>query len=273
MEDSNETFLESPCPSAAMFRNDRSLGRESGLTRREQVSELFFLRLEVVFCVRVGRNLARNALNDAHSGLLKGRHFVGVVREQADFANPKRLENLGRQGEGAMIRFEPETLVGFDGIEPGVLQFVGLEFGHETDAASLLLFVDEDSGAVVGDHRERHLELLSAVAAQRSEDVAGETLRMNANERRRGCHVAHDQRDGVFRAARAVVAERTLEAVDAEASPAGREVRGGELSNRVFRGHVFIIDGGSQTADSGGSFAGIGFWTQAELGIRRAQLG
>jgi hypothetical protein len=42
---------------------------------------------------------------------------------------------------------------------------------------------------------ERQLQLQTAIAAQRAEDVSGEALRVNAHQRRRGVNVAHHQRN------------------------------------------------------------------------------
>ncbi len=93
--------------------------------------------------------------------------------------------------------------------------------------ASLLLFVNQHSGAPLRDHGQRHFQLLTAVAAQRSEDIAGEALGMNAHKRRRGMNIAHHQGHRVFLAS----VEVALEPEDAEVAPTGREVGGGDLLN------------------------------------------
>jgi len=77
-------------------------------------------------------------------------------------------------------------------------------------------------------HRQRHFELLAAVAAQRSKNISREALRVNAHQRRAGVHVPHHQRDGFFSLA-SVVGIAAGKSVNAEMSPAGREVRGGDL--------------------------------------------
>lgn len=68
---------------------------ESGSARGEQMPELFFLRLQVIFRVRIGSNLARNALDHGDTALFKSGNLVGIIGEQADFTNPERLENFG----------------------------------------------------------------------------------------------------------------------------------------------------------------------------------
>jgi hypothetical protein len=128
------------------------------------------------------------------------------------------------------------------------------QLGHQSDAAAFLIFVQKDSGARVCDRSQRQLELLSAIAAQRVEDIAGEALRVDADDRRSiagpgGNDVAHHQCDGGFNAARwrrdSVVAgfrisDDTFKAEDAKLPPACGEVGIGELANG-FEGHHSII--------------------------------
>ena len=82
------------------------------------------------------------------------------------------------------------------------------------------------------------------------EDVAGQALRVNADQRRGGFHVAGYEGDGFFdcvcRRAIGVGGEVLAKAVNAELAPAGREISGGNLFDFVFA-HFFII-----AAESGG---------------------
>src|SRR5579864_4687049 len=94
-----------------------------------------------------GSDLARDALDYGYSSLFEGSHFIGVVGKQAYFADSQRLENLRGQRELTVIGLEAETFVGLDRIESGVLQFVGLQFSHQADAAALLLFVHQNAGS------------------------------------------------------------------------------------------------------------------------------
>ncbi len=130
-----------------------------------------------------------------------------------------------------------------------VLQFVGLELGHQADAAAFLVLVEQNAGALFGDGGERELELLAAVAAQRVEDVAGEALRVDAHDGRRRVDVAHDQRDGGLDArggrGQVVVAglrviDDAFKAEDAEVSPARGEVGIGELAYGEERHRAII---------------------------------
>src|SRR5262245_23921169 len=136
-----------------------------------------------------------------------------------------------------MIGLEPKLFVGLNRIASLVLQFVSLEFGHQADAPPLLHFVDQNPSAGLSDHGERHLQLLAAIAAQGAEDVAGEALRMDANQRRLSVNVAHDQGYGFFHTAVAI--KKAFKSHNAELSPASGEI-----------GLSHLADGGISTHES-----------------------
>ena len=141
-----------------------------------------------------------------------------------------------------MVSFESKTFVGFYGIQPLVLQFISLQLGHQADAPAFLLFVDQDARALLCNHGQRHFQLFAAVAAQRTEDISSEALRVDAEQRRRGMNVSHDEGYRIFIPPRHGSAEFSAKAVDAKFAPAGGEVGGGYLSNLVRR-HINIIAG------------------------------
>lgn len=70
-------------------------------------------------------------------------------------------------------------------------------------------------------------------------DIPGHALGMHAYQRSRRSDISHYERDSFFDSAVAVIAMLRAEAVDAELSPARREVRGGYLLN--LTGHILII--------------------------------
>ena len=127
--------------------------------------KLFFLRTQIFFSVRARSDFARNPFDDANAGSFKSLNLVRIVRQQPHSRNAETFENATRQGEIAMVRLEPKALVGFNRIQSRILQFVGLEFGHQTNAAPLLLLVNENASAFFCDHGERKFELLAAIAA------------------------------------------------------------------------------------------------------------
>ena len=79
---------------------------------------------------------------------------------------------------------------------PLILQLVRLELVEQSDAAAFLVEIDDHAPALGGDHLHRPVQLPSAVAAQRMEDVAGETLGVHAHQHvRLPRHLTVDERD------------------------------------------------------------------------------
>src|SRR6476646_4687014 len=73
--------------------------------------------------------------------------------------------------------------VGVNGVSAEVLQLVSLQFVHQPDAPALVpADVEHDAAAFGCDGRESSVELRTAVAAQRVEDVASEALRVHPHE-------------------------------------------------------------------------------------------
>ena len=215
------------------------------LPRREEMTKFFLLGLEIFFRVRTGNHLARYALDNFDASLFQGLDLLGIVREQAHPAYSERFEHLAGKRKIAVVGFKAQTLVGFDGIQTRVLQLVSLQFGHQADAAAFLLFVNEYARAQVADHGERHLELLAAVAAQRMKNVARQTLRMDAHQRRSRVNVPHYQGDSFFNPPVSVGTKFRSKAVDTKISPPGGEIRRSDFFHCID-GHTLIIAAGKR---------------------------
>ena len=120
----------------------------------------------------------------------------------------------------AQLGGEAEFFVGFHGVHSLLLQFVGVDFGREADAAAFVLaHVKEDANAGALDHLQCGVELRAAVAAARAEDIAGEAFAMHAHERR------FRFRDGAFHQGEVVrvIDERAIH-VQVEVAPVGRHL-------------------------------------------------
>ena len=139
-----------------------------------------------------GGDFAGNTFHNPDACLLERVNLVGIVGEQAHAGHAQRFEDFAGKREIAVVGFESEPLVGFDGVQACVLQLVRLKFGHEANAAALLLLVNENAHSFFGDHGKGKLELLAAVAAQRMKNVPGEALGMHAHQRGRGRDITHD---------------------------------------------------------------------------------
>ena len=217
------------------------------------MSHLFLLSAEVALEGFLRLDLGGDALGDGDACGLKCGHLFWIVGHEAHAGDAEELEDGGRHLVGAAVGGEAELDVGLDGIAALVLELVGAELGHEADAASFLLLVEEDTGAGLRDFSKSELELEAAVAAEGAEDVAGEALGVDANERRRGVNIAHDKGDealdGGLRCGGVVVAgarrgEPAFKAEDAEVTPARREVGLGDFLN-AFKWHTFILRRGA----------------------------
>src|SRR5258708_35230157 len=95
-----------------------------------------------------------------------------------------------------MVGLEAEILIGLHSVAALVLKLVSLELGHESNPPAFLKFVDQHARSGFGDQCQRHLKLLTAVPAQRTEYVSGEALRVDTDQRRRGGDIAHHKSDG-----------------------------------------------------------------------------
>ena len=209
---------------------------------------LVALGFEVALEGGFGGDGGGDTLDDGDACGFERGDLLGIVGDEADAVDAELAKDGGGEFELAVVGAEAEAFVGFDGVETLVLQFVGAELGHEADAAALLLFVEQDAGALTGDEAEREVELVMAVAAEGVEDVSGEALGVDADQRRGfGVEVAHGERDGVFDLAAVGVGVEVarlgeaFKAEDAEVSPAGGEVGIGDLANGNER-HNNIID-------------------------------
>ena len=157
----------------------------------------------------VRRHLDRQLLGDAQPVRLEAGDLLRVVRQQPDRGQAEVGEDLVADPPLALVGGEAEREVGLDGVQPLLLQLVGLELCEQADAAALLRHVEEHAAALVGDRVQRRVELLAAVAAQRVEDVAGQAFGVDADEHVVGAvDVASDERDVMLPGQRLAEADR-----------------------------------------------------------------
>src|SRR5215469_16352248 len=128
-----------------------------------------------------------------------------------------------------MVGLKPKLLIGLYCVQATILKLVSLKFGHQANASSLLHFVDQDSCAGLRNQGERHLKLLAAIAAERTEDIAGKALRVDPHQRRRRMNITHNQSYGGLGAP--VLANVAFKTQEAEMSPACGEIGFSPLVN------------------------------------------
>jgi hypothetical protein len=120
-----------------------------------------------------------HALGDSDAQLAQGLHFRRVVGDQADRLNAQVAQHVGSRRVVALVGMMPQLQVCIDGVVADILQIVGAQFGKQPDAAPFLPQIEDDAGALDGDHAHGARELFAAVAAQRAEHIAGETFGMH----------------------------------------------------------------------------------------------
>lgn len=148
------------------------------------MSELVFLGAQIGARMTAGAGAAWNALGDLNSRVLKLADFLRIVGKQANRLDTESFEGFGGKIIIAGVGIEAELAIRFDGIKTAVLKLVGFQFVQQTDAASLLRKIEDDTARLLGDLAERIFELRTAIAALGSKYVACQTLRMDSNEGR-----------------------------------------------------------------------------------------
>src|ERR1700722_1436069 len=103
------------------------------------------------------------------------------------------MQNGDRKAEIAAISGEAEGMICFNRVEALVLQCICLQLRHEPDTTSFLVLVDQQPASFTSDRTHRHFQLVSAVTTKRPQNVAGEALRMNTQQRRTSAQLAQDK--------------------------------------------------------------------------------
>src|SRR2546428_9046 len=178
-------------------RARRTLGARPAISvreRRKEMPELVALRAQVLPVGVVGRDLDRHALGDVQAVALQPDDLLRVVREQPEVLHAQIHEDLGADPVVAQIGLEAERRVSLDRVFTLVLELVGAHLIEEPDAPPFLAHVNENAAPLGLDDRQRLLELEPTVAPARVEDIADQTLGVDADEHRGvPCHLPHDE--------------------------------------------------------------------------------
>ena len=187
------------------------------------MAHFFLLGFEVEFVFSGGRDFDGDALGDGDAVLADVVDFLRVVCQEADVGCAEISENLCAGHVLAKVGSEAELEIRFDGVIAFVLQGIGADLIDEADAAAFLTQVDEDAPTFFGDLAHGCGELLAAVAAERSEAVAGEAFGVNAAEDGRSViDLPHSEGDVVL------AIHAIHEAVDLKVAVLGRKFRSGD---------------------------------------------
>src|SRR5260221_10107795 len=145
---------------------------------RELVPELLFLGLQIPPRRCVGRNFQRQPLGYREAVSLDADELARIITQKPHRPNPQLAQNLNADAVIPLIGLESEPFVGFDRVEPLVLQLVGANLVREADSPSLLVEIQQNAAAFLGDSLHRRVSLLPAVATDRMQAIARETRRV-----------------------------------------------------------------------------------------------
>jgi hypothetical protein len=136
-----------------------------------------------VFKVGTGcGHLDRHPFDDFEPVTFEPDDFFGVVGHQAELARPQFNEDLSADSIVPEIGFEAQSFVGLNGIVPGILKGIGLEFVNQPDATSLLTHVKDNSTAFLVNLAHRGMELVPAITTLGTENVTCQALGMHPDQ-------------------------------------------------------------------------------------------
>src|ERR1700722_18684904 len=167
-------------------------------SKAQRVSHSFLLGPQVGQRLGGRRRLTRNLRGNFDAGVSYGANLARIVRQKADPPDVEIAQDRDRQTEIPVVRLESEGPIGLNGVDAGVLQLIGLQLRHQADASTLLIFVNHHATPFIGDSLQGHCKLVATIAGQRAQRLAGEALRMKAQQRPVLAQIAHDNRERRF---------------------------------------------------------------------------
>jgi len=175
-------------------------GDEQIRCRIEKMAELVAFGGKILGGMRICWNIGAHAHYDFNPRGAHGMDLVRIICHQFERANSKDPKYFHRKRIIAQVHGMPKSKIGFDCVEPPILQLIGAEFFHQADAAALLMLVNKHSSALLRDGAKGKMKLLIAVAPHRVKDLSGGALRMNADKRRGSVDVSKGQGQHSLRA-------------------------------------------------------------------------
>ena len=181
------------------------VGAESGRVLQgagclNEMAHFGALRGQVFDVVGIRFGVDRNAFDDFKPVPFESDDFFGIVCQEAHFMNAEVHQNLSAHAVVPQLCGEPEAQIRFHRIQAALLQFVGVDFGGESDAASLVPAHVENHTAALGfNHLHGLLQLGATVATSGSKNIAREAFAVHAHERGVGLRdVSFDQGEVMF---------------------------------------------------------------------------
>src|SRR3954454_18399974 len=141
------------------------------LPKAQRVAHSLLFGPQIGERVRIRRNLAAEQDDHLDVVLRQCTGFARIVREQANPFDAEIAQDRGRQSKISAVGLEPESMIGLDRIDTGILQLVSLQLRHQADASAFLILIDHGPAAFFGDGLHGHFQLVVAITAQRPEHL------------------------------------------------------------------------------------------------------
>ena len=140
------------------------------------------LGLEILRIVRVGLRFDRKLFDNIETVSFEADYFFRVVRQETDVADAEVDQYLCTGTILTEVRRKPQFFIGFNGIEALFLEFVGANFGCQSNSSSFLAHIDQHARTGFVDVLQCSVQLIAAIAAPRTENIAGQALAVDAHE-------------------------------------------------------------------------------------------
>src|SRR5205814_1637685 len=144
---------------------------------------LCFFCLGIFEVVRIGFAANWHLLYHLQAVTFESDNFFRIIGQKTELANAKIEENLRAETVVAQIAGITKLRVCLNSVESFLLQFIGMDFCCQSNAASFLSHVNQDTAAFLLNLPQRGVQLISTIAPPRAENVASETLAVHAHQR------------------------------------------------------------------------------------------
>ena len=145
----------------------------------EQVAQLLFFGFEIGFIVGVGFYLDRQSFDDLY--ISEALYFPGIVGQQFQFFDTKMPEDKLHDLVGTLIGRKTKLMIGLYCIVAAILESIGVDLVEQPDIPALLAMIDQHP-ALFCDQLQSKMELLPAIAFDRSQSVTGQAFGVHSDD-------------------------------------------------------------------------------------------
>ena len=146
------------------------------------MAHLFLLRFQVEAVMVGRRHLNRHTIGDFETELGELINLIGVIGQKTHGLHAQIAQDLRADEVLAFISLEAQCKICFKRIHALVLQLVSAKLVYQADATTFLTHVQNYATALFVNRAHSRSELITAIAAQGAECIAGEAFRVNANQ-------------------------------------------------------------------------------------------